>query len=353
MATKKDSRPLVSGPDDMSKSGVSAAFTKRAAAARQTLTSRTVRFWMTGSLVLMGTGLAGRHAMDALEVEAATLEPRLPSLEDAPVASLPLEVNERVRYWLTRFTTDQRLTMEAFLAHEEVYGGLIRAKLRERGMPEELLYLAGIESGFRPRATSVVAAAGMWQFMGPTAEQYGLRVDEYVDERRDPIRATDAALDYIQYLYDRFGSWYLAAAAYNAGPNRVARALRTAGASTGAEEVFWDIQHHLPRETREYVPKMLAATMLAREAEAYGFGDVVRELPYAYDRVWVPGGTSLWRIAEATGSRMSHVRALNPHLVGAIVPPGETFALRVPVGSIQQVVASLGSGSWDTWAADD
>jgi len=308
---------------------------------------------MGGSLVLIGTAFAGGYAIDALRVEAAPVELRLPSLDDAPVASLPLEVNERVRHWLERFTTDQRPTMEAFLAHEEVYGGLIRAKLRARGMPEELLYLAGIESGFRPRATSVVSAAGMWQFMGPTAQQYGLRVDEYVDERRDPIRATDAALDYIQYLHDRFGSWYLAAAAYNAGPGRVEAALRREGAARGDEAVFWEIQHHLPRETREYVPKVIAATMLAREAEAYGFGDVVRELPYAYDRVWVPGGTSLWRVAEATGSQMSHIRALNPHLIGAAVPPGETYALRVPVGSTHQVVASIGGGPWGAWAADD
>lgn len=353
MATKIDRMPRVEGLDNRSKGGMSAAINQRATAVRQTLTSRTARFWMGGSLVLFGTGIAGSYVLDALDVEAAEVNPRLPSLDDAPVASLPFEVNERVRYWLERFTTDQRPTMEAFLAHEEVFGGLVRAKLRERGMPEELLYLAGIESGFRPRATSVVAAAGMWQFMGPTAEQYGLRVDEYVDERRDPIRATDAALDYMQYLYDRFGSWHLAAAAYNAGPNRVARALRNADTSDGAEAVFWDIQHHLPRETREYVPKMIAATMLAREAEAYGFGHVVREMPYAYDRVWVPGGTSLWTVAEATGSKMSHMRALNPHLVGASVPPGGTYALRVPVGSTHQVVASLGGGTWGSWGADD
>jgi len=354
MATNNDRKPRLRGVLDGLTRRVPTPVLATASAARQTLTSRTARFWMGGALVLLGTALGGSFAIHVLEVDAAVVEPRLPSLEDAPVASLPLEVNERVRYWLGRFTTDQRPTMEAFLAHEEVYGELIRQKLRARGMPEELIYLAGIESGFRPRATSVVAAAGMWQFMGPTAQQYGLRVDEYVDERRDPIRATDAALDYLQYLHDRFGSWYLAAAAYNAGPNRVARALRRAeGPSHGDEAVFWEIQHHLPRETREYVPKVIAATMLAREAEAYGFGDVVREVPYDFDRVWVPGGTSLWRVAEATSVQMSVMRALNPHLVGASVPPGESFPLRVPVGSTHQVVASIGGGPWGMWAADD
>jgi membrane-bound lytic murein transglycosylase D len=244
--------------------------------------------------------------------------------------------------------------MEHFLAHEEVYGSLIRDKLRARGMPEELLYLAGIESGFQPKATSRVAAAGVWQFMGPTAEQYGLRVDEYVDERRDPIRATDAALQYLQDLHDRYGSWYLAAAAYNAGPSRVDRALRRNDVARSDDEaVFWEIQEHLPRETREYVPRMIAATLLAREALEFGFGDVVREVPYSFDRVWVPGGTSLWTVAEATGSGMSALRALNPHLRQGIVPPGGSYELRVPVGSTHQVVASIGGGPWGSWAADD
>ncbi len=289
----------------------------------------------------------------AVRADPASVDVRLPSIDEAPVASLPLEVNERVEYWLQRFTTDQRLTMERFLAHEEVYGSIIRNKLRARGMPEELLYLAGIESGFQTRATSTRSAAGVWQFMGPTAEQYGLRVNEYVDERRDPIRATDAALDYLQYLHDRYGSWYLAAAAYNAGPGRVDRALRRSDAAAGDEAVFWEIQHHLPRETREYVPKVIAATMLANEAEKYGFGDVVRERAYSYDRVWVPGGTSLWRVAEATGADMRAMRALNPHLLGNTVPPGASYELRVPVGSTHQVVASIGGGPWGDRAADD
>jgi len=312
-------------------------------------------------------GLGDRWSLAALAAVAAVAVTRsvsgggvesvdvpLPSVDDAPVASLPLEVNERVEYWLERFTTDQRPTMERFLAHEEVYGAIIRNRLRAREMPEELLYLAGIESGFQTRATSSKAAAGVWQFMGPTAEQYGLRVNEFVDERRDPIRATDAALDYLQDLHGRYGSWYLAAAAYNAGPSRVNRALRRSD-RTGVEEeaVFWEIQHHLPRETREYVPRMIAATMLANEAETYGFGDVVRRGAYAYDRVWVPGGTSLWAVAEATGADMRAMRSLNPHLLQSVVPPGASYELRVPVGSTHQVVASIGGGPWGRMAADD
>jgi membrane-bound lytic murein transglycosylase D len=306
------------------------------------------------TLAAAGTTAVAALVLSAAFAGTAPTEPRLPSVEDAPVASLPLHVNERVRYWLGRFTTDQRPTMELFLAHEEVYGSIIRDKLRARGMPQELLYLAGIESGFQPRATSAVAAAGVWQFMGPTAQQYGLRVDDYVDERRDPIRATDAALAYLQDLHDRYGSWYLAAAAYNAGPSRVDRALRrTDVTSSDDEAVFWEIQEHLPRETREYVPRMIAASLLAREAVEFGFGNVVREGPYTFDRVWVPGGTSLWTVAEATASEMAALRALNPHLRQGIVPPGGSYELRVPVGSTHQVVASIGGGPWGSWAADD
>ena len=147
-------------------------------------------------------------------------------------------------------------------------------------MPEDLIYLAAIESGFSPGATSRVSASGMWQFMGPTAQQFGLRIDEYVDERRDPIRATEAALDYLQALHAQFGSWYLAAAAYNAGPSRVDRSPENlcSGGVTGEEDLYWEIIEHLPRETRAYVPKMLALIVLGGAAEDYGF-DVERVRP--------------------------------------------------------------------------
>ncbi len=325
--------------------------------ARLLATSTTGRFWMAGAGVITAVMIVGSLTMAALDVDSPGMGLALPSVDEAPVARLPMEVNERVQYWLERFTTDQRVTFATYLAHEGVFGDLIREKLRSRGMPEELLYLAMIESGFQVRATSQVSAAGVWQFMGPTAQAYGLRIDEWVDERRDPIEATEAALDYIQFLHDRYGSWYLAAAAYNAGPSRVDRALRRGGdagnGEAGEEDIFWDIQHHLPRETREYIPRMIAAAMLAREAEAYGFGEVVRESAYAFDRVWVPGGTTLSRVAAAVGTDQRVLRTLNPHLIRSTVPPGSSYALRVPVGSARQVVAAIGGGPWGTRATDD
>jgi membrane-bound lytic murein transglycosylase D len=239
-------------------------------------------------------------------------------------------------------------------------------------MPEELLYLAMIESGFSTGAISEVAAVGLWQFMGPTARQYGLRVDEWVDERRDPVEATDAALDYLGWLYERYDSWYLAAAAYNAGPARVDRAVRggrsahAGGAGTdaappggsevggpGDEDLYWEVQHDLPPETREHVPRLLAATLLARGEQRAQF-EVAPARPYEFDRVWVPGGTSLAVVARSVGAKVALLRDLNPHLVRGVTPPGASYALRVPVGTTHRVVAALGGGPWGRNArADD
>lgn len=266
----------------------------------------------------------------------------VPASEAAADVTLPVEMNERVNRWIERYKTTQRAGFERYLARQGLYAGLIQSKLRERGMPEDLLFLAMIESGFSSRAVSAVSAVGVWQFMSPTARQYGLRVDDWVDERRDPVRATDAALDYLEWLYDRYGSWYLAAAAYNSGPGRVDRVLRRhANGRRGDEAIYWDIIDHLPRETREYVPKVLAATVLAREAAQNGFR-VVPDSPYMYDRVWVPGGTSLTKVARGLDIPVSTMRDLNPHLIRGVTPPGAAYGLRVPVGKTGEVVAQLG-----------
>lgn len=272
--------------------------------------------------------------------------------EIAPTLGLPVEMNEEVEAWMERFLTDQRPAFTRFLEREGLYSEMIREGLRIRGMPEELVYLAAIESGYSPRARSRVAATGMWQFMTPTAQAFGLRIDEYVDERKDPIRATEAALDYLQSLHDRFGSWYLAAAAYNAGPSRVARVVRRhAGDATGEEALYWEIVEHLPAETRAYVPKMLAAILLGQAAREYGF-DVEPARPIRFDRVWVPGGTTLRRVAEAVDLPLTQIRELNPHLLRGVTPPGEPFGIRVPPGRSPLVVASLG-GRWKSYRADD
>ena len=265
------------------------------------------------------------------------------SVSEAPsVAGLPLHVNPRVERWLEAFRTTRRPELDRLLARRGLYSDMIRGKLRDRGMPEELLYIPLIESGLFPLAVSRVSAVGIWQFMGPTATQYGLRVDEYVDERRDPFRATDAALDYLERLHDRFGgSWYLAAAAYNAGPGRLERILnRHAQGRRGDENLYWEILEHLPRETREYVPKMIAVTMLGNDADAIGF-DPSGLQPVRYDNVFVPGGTTLASVARALDVQVEILHALNPHLTRWVTPPSEIYGVRIPVGGSATVVDGL------------
>ena len=268
-------------------------------------------------------------------------------LVDAPPAGggLTVPVNARVEDWIRRFRSDERAAFERLMERRAPYADLIRKALLERGMPEELLYLAVIESGLSPQAVSHAAAVGMWQFMSPTAVQYGLRMDEWVDERRDPERATAAALDYLQSLHQHYGSWYLAAAAYNAGPGRVDRVLRRhAGGRTGEEALYWEVLEHLPRETREYVPRLLAASVLAAEATGNGFQQW-NSSTYRVDLVFVPASTPLSAVARALDVDRRLLRDLNPHLVRGVTPPGEAYGVRVPVGRSAQVVAALGRGA--------
>lgn len=186
------------------------------------------------------------------------------------LAELP---HERVGYWVERFSQgDKHAELATYLARKPQYEEMIRGKLRRRGMPEDLIYLAMIESGFNPEARSLAEAAGIWQLVADTARQYGLRVDAEVDERKDPEKSTDAALSYLSYLYNRFGSWYLAAAAYNAGPNRVARIMTEAtGKESGTDADYYRIWERLPGETRDFVPVMMAARIIGRDPARYGF----------------------------------------------------------------------------------
>jgi membrane-bound lytic murein transglycosylase D len=290
---------------------------------------------------------SGWLSEDVVPVLLADIERELAS------ASLPLHENERVEFWTRRFATEEKKTFEGLLSRAGLYSDMITAKLRERGMPEELLYLAMIESGFVPNARSHVSALGVWQFMSPTALAYGLRIDSYVDERRDPVRATDAALDYLEELHERYGSWYLAAAAYNAGPTRVSRALnRHAGGRVGDESLYWDIVDHLPPETAQYVPKLVAATYLARSAARHGF-EVNRAEPYVYDIVWTPGGTLLSTVGASVDVSTARMHELNPQLIRNVTPPGPAYPLRVPVGTGPQLVASLGMPDRRVYRADD
>jgi membrane-bound lytic murein transglycosylase D len=182
--------------------------------------------------------------------------------------------NARVDSWIKLFTTNPQVKSRfaVWLDRMPTYEPMISAKLAERDMPQDLIYLAMIESGFNPKAQSPAKAGGLWQFISETGQRYGLTVNKRVDERNQPEKATDAALSYLSDLHDRFGSWYLAAAAYNTGENRVARIMRqVTGSEKGTDEDYYRISHLLPKETREYVPMMIAAGRISKQPEKYGF----------------------------------------------------------------------------------
>lgn len=192
--------------------------------------------------------------------------------KDEPEWDLPNLDHERVDYWVNVFTTEKRDDFAQFLERMSAYDEMILGKLEARNMPADLIYLAMIESGFNPNARSHAAAVGLWQFIAGTGRRYGLKIAGKVDERKDPEKSTDAALSYLADLYERFGSWYLAAAAYNTGENRVARIMRqVTGTEKGSEEAYYTIADRLPAETRDYVPLMIAAARIAKEPAKYGF----------------------------------------------------------------------------------
>jgi membrane-bound lytic murein transglycosylase D len=286
--------------------------------------------------VVLGTAIVGLESASPTEGGPAPIAAlAVAELASVPVRwDIPVVWNESVHRFVNLLSGEQSDRMALYLKRSGRYEGMIRTKLRERGMPEDLLYLSMIESGFNPTARSRVQAVGLWQFMAPTARDYGLRVDSYVDERRDPEKSTDAALRYLQDLYRRFGSWNLAAAAYNTGEGRVSRAMRaTTGSVKGEETDFWKIRRLLPSDTREYVPLIYAAALVGKDPQRYGLGNVERWLPVPTDTVAVPGGTELEEVAEAVGATESELRSLNPQLLKAMTPPGKPYPVRVPDGS--------------------
>lgn len=250
--------------------------------------------------------------------------------ENTPSWDIPITMNDAVRRWMEYFQTDGRKNFAIYLSRAGRYEPMMRAMFRDAGLPEDLVYLSLIESGFSPRAYSRARAVGLWQFISATGRLYNLRVSYWVDDRRDPILATRAAVAHLKDLYDEFGSWYLAAAAYNGGPNRVRRGIRY----TGSDD-FWTLsaRRYLRRETRNYVPKLIAAALIAKQPEHFGFFDIPESEPLAYDIVQVPDATSLDVIARAAGVTVEEVSELNPQILRGVTPPGQRYSLRVPPGT--------------------
>lgn len=240
--------------------------------------------------------------------------------------------HERVDYWIEQFQTDKKENFENFLRRMGRYEPMILEKLEERGMPSDLIYLAMIESGFQAKAYSSASASGIWQFIPETGQRYGLEINRAVDERNDPEKATDSALSYLSDLHDRFDSWYLASAAYNTGENRVGRIMREeTGSEKGEEKDYYAIWDRLPRETRDYVPLMIAAARISKDPARYGFDHVVKDAPLTFDTIEVAPAAQLASIATRSGTTIAEIKRLNPQLKLDRTRNDQRSTLRVPV----------------------
>lgn len=244
--------------------------------------------------------------------------------------------NRRVLQYLEFFQVDARDRFAIWLSRLTRYEGMIRERLRAKGLPEDLVYLTLIESGLSNSAVSRARAVGMWQFVAGTARLYGLTVDPWVDERRDPFKATDAAVNYLSDLVQRLGSVYLAAAAYNAGEGRITRGVRRLPGESDSltDETFFQLadRRYLRRETRDYVPKLIAAALVAKQPDRYGFTDIPPVPPLAFDEIRVPDATGLDVLAQLADTTTAALLELNPQFVRGVTPPGREVTVRVPRG---------------------
>ena len=244
---------------------------------------------------------------------------------------IPVVVNAKVKFWIHYFQKKGRRHMEKYLQRSTRYEKLMKDILRAEGLPEDLIYVPLIESGFSSQAHSHRSAVGYWQFIRPTGLRYGLKINRYVDERSDPLLSTKAAAAYFKSLYSLFGDWYLALAAYNTGENRVKRAVMREGSRD-----FWVLarKRRLHRETRNYVPKFLAARLISESPEKYGFSGVEYQLPLKYSEVYTKHPVSLLKLSRHIGVSIDSLRRLNTRYRTDYVPiyRGKQSLIRVPEG---------------------
>jgi membrane-bound lytic murein transglycosylase D len=243
---------------------------------------------------------------------------------------IPVVYRPAVKKWIKYFLNRGRGFFERYSARSGRYAPLMGKILEEKGLPRDLIFLAMAESGFQNHAKSWARAVGPWQFMPFTGKRYGLKIDWYVDERRDPIKATVAAAAYLKDLYELFGNWELAAAGYNAGEGKVRRAIRRY-----KSESFWKIRkgRYLKSETKNYVPKIMALAIIGKNLKSFGFEDIVFHEPLDFEEVEVPPMTDLVALSESLKVDFEEVQRLNPEILRWFTPiADQNYILRVPVG---------------------
>ena len=255
-------------------------------------------------------------------------------------SDLPLMMTDQVAGYITYFSNHGRGVFERALARSGRYRGMMLPVLKEQGVPQDLIYLALAESGFHSLAVSRAGARGIWQFMGDRARGYGLTHNMWVDDRQDPEKSTRAAARHLKDLYNQFGDWYLAMAAYNSGPGTVQAAVKRTGYAD-----FWELYRRnvLPKETRNYVPIILAAIIMAKNPAQYGLQDVVMDQPLEYDSITINYPVDLRLVGDCTGSTPSELQDLNPSLLRMTTPRAGKFELHLPPGTKDDYETAIAS----------
>src|ERR1700726_4725456 len=293
-----------------------------------------------------GDGFAEQKSEPAPTDEANELTPavdqNVKAKAEAEIKStrsdLPLMMTDQVAGYINYFSNRGRGTVEGALARSGRYEDMIRRVLREEGVPQELIYLAQAESGFHPLAVSRAGARGIWQFMGSRARGYGLHRSLWVDDRQDPEKSTRAAAHHLKDLYAQFGDWYLAMAAYNSGPGTVQAAVKRTGFAD-----FWELYRRnvLPKETRNYVPIILAVTIMAKNLSQYGFDDVSMDDPVPFDKVTINYPVDLRLVADCVSATPAELQDLNPSLLRRTTPKEGTFELNLPAETRDQYQTAM------------
>lgn len=313
----------------------------------------------TDDIVATGVALSSEEEESSLAEPEATAEEEIAALSqpgaweygaggrngslanaiDLSAYDFPITVNRQVQYYLDLFQGKQRNYFTGWLARSARYRPFIEAELAKAGLPRDLVFLAMIESGFNPSAYSCADAAGLWQFIEGTGRRYGLQVNTWVDERRQPEKATRAAIKYLSKLHREFDDWYLAVAAYNAGERRIENAITDHGTRD-----FWEIAatDSIFQETKRYVPKLIAAIIIGRNPERYGFTDIEYFKPQQYELIDVPAGTDLGAVAAVANTSLKKIRALNNELIKNQTPPKQgNYTLRIPTGTRELIAGNL------------
>lgn len=283
--------------------------------------------------------------IDEANETSLPVDPNLKAKAEAELktlhSDLPLVMNDYVASYINFYSTRGRGVLERALVRAGRYRGMIERTFKEVGVPQDLIYLAQAESGFQPLALSRAGARGMWQFIGSRAKSYGMERNHYIDDRQDPEKSTRAAAQHLKDLYNEFGDWYLAMAAYNSGPVNVQQGVQRTGFAD-----FWELykRNVLPKETKNYVPIILAMAIIAKNPAQYGIDDLQPDPPLAFDKIQIDYPVDLRLVAECVDVPLDTIRDLNPSLLRLSTPKDESFELKLPAGTrdkYEQAIAAI------------